>query len=49
MRVAKAAKKICRQRYQEFGCEGQGAKIKPQTLVQVAQRYAKGELSQKVV
>ncbi|HEY4067005.1 MAG TPA: class II fructose-bisphosphate aldolase [Burkholderiaceae bacterium] len=44
-----AAKKICRQRYQEFGCEGQGAKIKPQTLVQVAQRYAKGELAQTVV
>ena len=44
-----AAKKICRQRYQEFGCEGQGSKIKPQTLVQVAQRYAKGELAQTVV
>jgi len=44
-----AAKKICRQRYVEFGCEGQAPKIKSQTLVQVAQRYAKGELAQTVV
>jgi fructose-bisphosphate aldolase class II len=44
-----AAKNICRQRYLEFGCEGQAGKIKTQTLVQVAQRYAKGELAQTVV
>ncbi|MES2991984.1 MAG: class II fructose-bisphosphate aldolase [Pseudomonadota bacterium] len=44
-----AAKKICRQRYVEFGCEGQAGKIKAQTLVQVAQRYAAGELAQTVV
>ena len=44
-----AAKAICKARYQQFGCEGQGAKIKPQSLVQVAQRYAKGELAQTVV
>jgi fructose-bisphosphate aldolase class II len=44
-----AAKAICKQRYIEFNCEGQGAKIKPQSLVQVAQRYAKGELAQTVV
>jgi len=44
-----AAKSICKQRYVEFGCEGQAAKIKPQTLVQVAQRYAKGELAQTVI
>ena len=44
-----AAKQISRQRYVEFGCEGQAAKIKAQTLVQVAQRYAKGELAQMVV
>jgi fructose-bisphosphate aldolase class II len=43
-----AAKSICKQRYIEFGCEGQAAKIKPQTLVQVAQRYAAGELAQTV-
>ena len=44
-----AAKKICRQRYVEFGCEGQGGKIKAQSLTQVAQRYASGELAQTVV
>jgi fructose-bisphosphate aldolase class II len=44
-----AAKKICRQRYVEFGCEGQAGKIKAQSLTQVAQRYAAGELAQTVV
>ncbi len=43
-----AAKKICQQRYVEFGCSGQGSKIKAMPLVQVAQRYANGELSQLV-
>jgi fructose-bisphosphate aldolase, class II len=44
-----AATAICKQRYLEFGCEGQAGKIKPQLLTQVAQRYAKGELAQTVV
>jgi fructose-bisphosphate aldolase class II len=44
-----AAKAICKQRYIQFNCEGQGSKIKAQSLVQVAQRYAKGELAQTVV
>jgi fructose-bisphosphate aldolase, class II len=44
-----AAKAICKQRYIEFGCEGQAGKIKPLSLPQVAQRYAKGELAQTVV
>ena len=44
-----AARLLCRQRYLQFGCEGQAGKIKAQTLVQVAQRYAKGELAQMVV
>jgi fructose-bisphosphate aldolase class II len=43
-----AAKQICLQRYREFGCEGQAAKIKPQVLVDVARRYASGELAQVV-
>jgi fructose-bisphosphate aldolase class II len=43
-----AAKAICKQRYIEFGCEGQGAKIKGETLQVVAARYAKGELAQVV-
>jgi fructose-bisphosphate aldolase class II len=44
-----AAYKICKQRYIEFGCQGQAPKIKPLSLSQVAQRYAKGELAQAVV
>lgn len=43
-----AAKSICKQRYQEFGCEGQAGKIKAEPLAVVAQRYAKGELAQQV-
>ena len=43
-----AAKQICKQRYLEFGCEGQGAKIKGHALQVVAQKYAKGELAQVV-
>jgi fructose-bisphosphate aldolase class II len=43
-----AAKQICKQRYMEFGCEGQAGKIKPQVLVDVARRYASGELAQLV-
>ena len=43
-----AAKALCKQRYIEFGCEGQGAKIKTNSLLVVAQRYARGELAQVV-
>ena len=43
-----AAKLICRQRYVEFGCEGQGGKIKTDTLQVVAAKYASGELAQTV-
>ncbi len=43
-----AAKAICRQRYLEFGCEGQAGKIRGDTLSVVASRYAKGELAQVV-
>jgi len=41
-----AAMKICQARFQAFGCEGQAAKIKPIPLDKMAERYAKGELSQ---
>jgi len=44
-----AAKAICKQRYLEFGCEGQAAKIKPWSLTEVAQRYASGALAPTVV
>ena len=43
-----AAYKICKQRYLEFGCEGQAPKIKPVPLPEVAKRYASGALAQKV-
>jgi len=44
-----AAKSICRQRYIEFGCEGQGGKVNPLTLLQVSHQYEAGLLSQVVV
>jgi len=44
-----AAKGICKQRYLEFNCEGQAAKIKPLTLMEMAQKYGRGELVQKVL
>jgi fructose-bisphosphate aldolase class II len=43
-----AAMNICKQRYLEFGCEGQGAKVKGDSLQVVAAKYAKGELAQLV-
>jgi fructose-bisphosphate aldolase class II len=44
-----AAYKVCKQRYLEFGCEGQAAKIKPMTLSDVAGAYRSGKLAQTVV
>ena len=44
-----AARLICKQRYLEFGCQGQGGKIKAVTLVDMARRYSAGELAQKVL
>ena len=43
-----AAKQICKQRVLEFGCEGQGAKIKGDSLSVVAAKYSRGELAQLV-
>ena len=43
-----AATEICRQRYEQFGCAGQGSKIKAVPLAVMIDRYAKGELEQKV-
>jgi len=43
-----AAKTVCKQRYLEFGCEGQGSKVRGLTLAQMAARYAGGELKQVV-
>jgi fructose-bisphosphate aldolase class II len=41
-----AARKICLQRYREFGCEGRGSQIQPVPLAVMVRRYASGELTQ---
>jgi len=43
-----AAKQLCKARYIEFGCEGQGPKIKGDTLSVVAAKYSQGALAQVV-
>jgi fructose-bisphosphate aldolase class II len=43
-----AAMKLCKQRYMEFGCEGQAGKIKGDSLSVVAGKYSRGELAQVV-
>jgi fructose-bisphosphate aldolase class II len=43
-----AAKAICKQRYLQFGCEGQGSKIKGLPLSTMAEKYASGKLAQVV-
>jgi len=43
-----AAKRICKQRYIEFGCEGQASSIRGESLQVVAKKYERGELSQVV-
>ena len=40
-----AAKKICIERYQQFGCAGRASKIKPIGMSVMAEKYAKGELN----
>ena len=44
----KAAREICKLRYEAFGCAGQAARIKPVSLEKMAERYKKGELNQVV-
>ena len=43
-----AAYAVCKQRYLEFGCEGQAGKIQPVPLAEMAQRYGAGALRQVV-
>jgi fructose-bisphosphate aldolase class II len=43
-----AAKQLVKARYIEFGCEGQGPKVRGDSLSVVAARYSKGELAQVV-
>lgn len=39
-----AARKVCEDRFQQFGCAGQASKIRPLTLGEMAKRYATGRL-----
>ena len=41
-----AAKAICKQRYEQFGCVGMASKIKPIPLDRIAAKYKAGELAQ---
>ena len=43
-----AAKAICLQRYQQFGCAGQGSRVKAVDLSVMVARYRSGELAQLV-
>jgi len=43
-----AAKQLCKQRYIEFGCEGQAGKIHPTPLQMMAAKYQQGMLEQVV-
>ena len=43
-----AAKALCKQRYIEFGCEGQASTIKGHSLSVIAAQYSRGELAQSV-
>ena len=40
-----AARDICKQRFNAFGCAGRAAQIKPIPLERMAERYVKGELA----
>ena len=42
----RAAKAICKERYEQFGCAGMAGKIKPVPLEKMATRYKSGELRQ---
>ena len=47
-KARQAAYELCKSRYLDFGCEGQGAKIKPIGMSVMAAKYEAGELAQKV-
>jgi len=39
-----AMRKLCAERFQQFGCEGQASRIRPMSTAQMAKRYASGDL-----
>ncbi len=44
----KAAKQICKHRYEQFGCAGMAGKVRPIPLEEMARRYAKRELDPRI-
>ncbi|HZV85524.1 MAG TPA: class II fructose-bisphosphate aldolase, partial [Brevundimonas sp.] len=40
-----AMRKLCQERFVQFGCEGMASKIRPLSTAQMARRYASGELN----
>jgi fructose-bisphosphate aldolase class II len=40
--------KICEERFQQFGTAGNGSKIKPIPMADMAKRYASGELDPRI-
>jgi fructose-bisphosphate aldolase class II len=40
-----AAKAVCKARFEQFGCAGQGSKIRPLPLETMSERYASGALA----
>jgi fructose-bisphosphate aldolase class II len=44
-----AAKKVCKARYEQFGCAGMGSRIKPVPLEKMAAKYKAGDLAQQIV
>ena len=46
--ATKAMKQLCKDRYEQFGCAGNGSKIRPTPLEEMARRYAKRELDPRV-
>jgi fructose-bisphosphate aldolase class II len=44
----KAARGICKARFEAFGCAGQASRIKPLALEVMAERYAKGTLDPQI-
>jgi fructose-bisphosphate aldolase class II len=44
-----AAKAVCKERYLQFGCEGQAGRLQPRDLAEMARAYASGALAQTVV
>jgi fructose-bisphosphate aldolase class II len=40
---------VCKERYLQFGCEGQAGRLQPRDLAEMARAYASGALAQTVV